>query len=241
MAIILLVIKYEYPKTYPYLLGGDAKMKGNKVRWRTLTPNDTTDNVKKRKKMKVKSLIIIVMSALSLIILCISLKYTYSIHARIFKDNTEDSKSARNGVLTHWEGRDIVFINGEIYEYNLYTATNERLDDAVTEILDYFWKNEAPLFDAVYSVNRSDFIENNTALSDGVKRMMTHKNANISTTKYFHMVGGRCILTFIINYTKDFNTYSILNTWDEVSPWWGSEWDSEDEDYQAGGLEYQET
>ena len=204
--------------------GGDTRMTGNKTPWRTLTPNDTTDNVKKRKKMKVKSLIIIVMSALSLIILC-------SIHARIFKDYTEDSKSARNEVLTHWEGRDIVFINGEIYEYNLYTATNERLDDAVTEILDYFWENEAPLFDAVYSVNRSDFIENNTALSDDVKRMMTHKNVNISTTKYFYVDRGRFILNFTINYTKDFNTYSILNTWDEASPWWGSEWDSEDEDY----------
>ena len=189
--------------------------------------------------MKAKDLIIIVISALSLIILCISLKYIYSMHAWIFEDDTGDSESSMDGVFTHWEGKDIVVISGWIHEYNLYTAANENLDDAIAELLDNFWKNEASLFGAVPSENRTRSIENNTELSDGVKRMMVNKNVNISTTKYFYMDGERCILAFTINYTKDFKTYSFLNEWDEVSPWWdNTAWKNKAEYYQAGGLEY---
>jgi hypothetical protein len=191
--------------------------------------------------MKAKDLIIIVMSALSLIILCISLKYIYDTYIWHYEDidDTEDSKSTMDGVFSHWEGRDIVHINGWIYEYNLYTAANENLDDAITEILDNFWKNEASLFGAVPSENRTRSIENNTELSDGVKRMMTNRNVNISTTKYFYMDGEKCILNFTINYTRDFRTYSFLSEWDEVRPWWdNTAWENKAKYYQASGLEY---
>jgi hypothetical protein len=197
--------------------------------------------VKGGEKMKAKDIIIIVISALSLIILCISLKYTYDTYRWHYEDidDTGDSKSAMDGVFSHWEGRDIVYINRDIYEYNLYTATNENLDDAIAELLDNFWKNEASLFGAVPSENRTRSIENNTELSDGVKRMMGTKNVNISTTKYFYMEGERCMLTFTINYTRDFKTYSFLNEWDEVSPWWdNTAWENKAKYYQVNGLEY---
>jgi len=118
-----------------------------------------------------------------------------------------------------WKGMDIVVIFGDVYEYNLYRSENNRIDDAIDEILEYFWEVEASLYNANFSVNRGYVLENNTSLSNGVRRMMQNRNANISTTKYFTVEDGRVVLRFTVNWTSDFITYSIIHTWDEVRAW----------------------
>ena len=122
---------------------------------------------------------------------------------------------------TQWIGRDIVDVygDGRIFEYNLYRAIN--INDAVIlDILNNFWKNDTLTHGASLVLNELFIDENNTELANGVKQMMIHNNANISTNLHFEtLLPGLAIMYFTINFTIDFETYSLWQTFNLVRPW----------------------
>ena len=106
---------------------------------------------------------------------------------------------------------DTLFICGRFYEYNLYNVDVEGLEEAVNNLIADFWKNKAPAEKGVFSKNRCWLIEKNLSLHRSVKEMMKNEKANISTTKFYKQKDGKHTLNYIVNFTNDYEKYSILN------------------------------
>lgn len=120
----------------------------------------------------------------------------------------------------HFIGSDVAVIDDKIYKYDLYSVSSESINEFIKFLTNKHWNNKAYLLDINYSEDNQYILENNDSLSNNVKLMMMNRNSNISTTEYFKNENDKIIQYYIVNYTKDYITYSIIVSFSEIDILW---------------------